>query len=71
MVTGLANLPRGKGISQLGTSLIYIAEATTGQVFAYALPFNSSLNAAGKPQRSSFIRVAGGSFRTAFVRDEE
>ncbi len=71
MVTGIADLPRGRGNTQLGTSLIYIAEATTGQVNAYALPFNSSLNAAGKPQRASFIHIAGGSFRTAFVRDQE
>ncbi len=70
MVTGLADLPRGRG-AQLGNSLIYIAEATTGQVNAYALPFNTSLNAAGKQQRASFIHVAGGSFRTTFVRDQE
>jgi len=71
MVTGVADLPRGRGNSQLGDSLIYIAEATTGQVNAYALPFSTSLNAAGKPQRASFIHVAGGSFRTTFVRDQE
>jgi len=71
MVTGLADLPRGRGNSQLGNSLIYIAEATTGQVNAYALPFSTSLNAAGKQQRASFIHVAGGSFRTTFVRDQE
>lgn len=71
MVTGLANLPRGKNNTQIGSSLIYIAEATTGQVNAYALPFSSNLNAAGKSQRASFIHVAGGSFRTTFVRDQE
>lgn len=71
MVTGLADLPRGKGNSQLGQSLIYIAEATSGQVFAYALPFNSSLNAKGAPQKGTFIMVDGGPFRTAFVRGQE
>ncbi len=71
MVTGQANLPRGSGNIQLGNSLIYIAEATTGQVNAYALPFNANLNAAGKSQRASFIHMAGGSFRTTFVRDQE
>lgn len=70
MVTGQADLPRGRGATQIGSSLIYIAEASSGQVFAYALPFNSSTNAAGKAQRGGFLRLAGGSFRTTFVRDE-
>jgi len=70
MVTGTADLPRGRGASQLGRSLIYVAEATSGQVVAYALPYNSTLNAAGAPQTGQFLRVASGSFRDAFVRDE-
>ena len=71
MVTGLVDLPRGRGTTQLGSSLIYIAEATSGQVFSYALPWNSSLYAAGKPQTGGFINMGGGSIRTTFVRDEE
>ena len=70
MVTGLAALPRGRGPAQLGRSLVYIAEVTSGQVFAYALPYSGSMNAAGKPQIGSFILVDGGEFRTAFVRDQ-
>jgi hypothetical protein len=50
--------------------LIYVAEASSGQVAAYALPFNSTLNAAGAPQVGTFIRVAHGSFRDVYVRDE-
>ncbi|MEQ8212080.1 MAG: hypothetical protein RH917_19935 [Lacipirellulaceae bacterium] len=71
MVTGLADLPGGRGNARLGSSLIYIAEATSGQVFAYALPFNSSMNAKGAPQKGQFVLVDGGPFRTAFVRGEE
>jgi hypothetical protein len=70
MVTGAADLPQGRAGTQIGKSLIYIAEATTGQVAAYVLPFNSTLHASGAPQRGSFVRVASGSFRSAFVRDE-
>ena len=70
MVTGVADLPRGRASTQIGTSLIYVAEASSGQVCAYALPFNSSLNAAGKPQRGGLELIASGSFRTTFVRDE-
>ena len=50
MVTGMADLPRGSGPTQIGKALIYVAEATSGQVAAYVLPFNSTLNAAGAPQ---------------------
>lgn len=70
MVTGLADIPRGRAATEIGQSLIYIAEATGGEVSAYALPWNPSLNAKGAPQRGGFIRLAGGSFRTTFVRDE-
>lgn len=69
MVTGQADIPRGRGPTQIGNSLIYIAEATSGQVYAYALPYSSTLNAAGKPQSGNFYRVGGGYFRDAFVRD--
>ncbi|RIK73094.1 MAG: hypothetical protein DCC67_18345 [Planctomycetota bacterium] len=69
MVTGLAGLPRGAGPTQIGKSLIYVAEASSGQVAAYALPYNSTLQAGGAPQRGGFIKVAQGSFRDAFVRD--
>ncbi|MCC6492111.1 MAG: hypothetical protein IT424_03715 [Pirellulales bacterium] len=69
MVTGLASIPRGSGPTQIGKSLIYVAEASSGQVAAYALPYNSTLQAGGAPQRGGFIKVAQGSFRTVFVRD--
>lgn len=70
MVTGQADLPRGRGATQISKSLVYVAEATSGQVFAYVLPFDSTLNAAGKAQVGTFIRVGGGSFRDVFVRDQ-
>jgi hypothetical protein len=70
MVTGAGDLPQGRAGTQIGKSLIYIAEATTGQVAAYVLPYNSTLHASGAPQSGTFIKVASGSFRSAFVRDE-
>jgi hypothetical protein len=70
MVTGAADIPQGRAGAQIGKSLIYIAEATTGQVAAYVLPYNSTLLASGAPQTGTFQKVASGSFRSAFVRDE-
>jgi hypothetical protein len=70
MVTGLADLPRGRGATQIGRSIIYVAEATSGRVAAYTIPYNSTLLAAGAPQTGTFLRIAQGSFRDAFVRDQ-
>ncbi len=70
MVTGLADLPRGRGATQISKSLIYVAEATSGQVCAYVLPINSTLNASGKSQTGNLIKIGGGSFRDAFIRDQ-
>ena len=71
MVTGEVGLPRMRKGPQLGSALVYVAEASSGQVFAYALPWSSAMTAAGKPYSGSLLRVAGGSFRTTFIRDEE
>ena len=70
MVTGLGQLPRARTGVQFGASLIYIAEASSGEVHAYALPFDTTLNAKGAIQKAGLIHVAGGSFRTTFVRDQ-
>ena len=70
MVTGLANIPRGRAGFQLGMSSIYIAEANSAQLVAYLLPWNSSLHAAGKPQQGEFVPVGKLQLRTAFVRDQ-
>ncbi len=70
MVTGLADLPRGRGATQISKSLVYVAEASSGQVCAYAVPINTTLNASGKNQTGTFIKIAGGSFRDAFIRDQ-
>jgi hypothetical protein len=69
MVTGMADLPRGRASTQIGTSLVYVAEASSGVVCAYAVPFNSSLNSAGKPQSGTLELIASGPFRKTVVRD--
>jgi hypothetical protein len=70
LVTGLADLPRGRGATQIGRSLVYVAEATSGRIAAYAVPYNSTLLNAASPQTGTFIPIARGSFRDAFVRDQ-
>ena len=71
MVTGSANMPRGTAQFQFARSIVYVANASTGQVAAYTIPWNSSLHAAGKPFYGEFRPLDVQQFRTAFVRDEQ
>jgi hypothetical protein len=70
MVTGSANMPRGTSNFQFANSIVYVAEASTGQVAAYTIPWNSTLHAAGKLQYGEFQPLDVKQFRTAFVRDQ-
>src|SRR5690242_4859125 len=70
MVTGSVNMPRGSNSFQYADSIVYVAEASTGQVAAYTIPWNSSLHAAQKVQYGEFVPLDVQQFRTAFVRDE-
>lgn len=70
MVTGSVSMPRGANNYQYAESIVYVAEAGTGQVAAYTIPWNSSLQAAGKRQYGEFQPLDVQQFRTAFVRDE-
>ncbi len=72
MVTGLALGVRSGGGAggQLGESILYVVEATSGQVAAYGLPWSPSLASSGKPQRGTFIPLARTTLRNTFVRDQ-
>jgi hypothetical protein len=70
VVTGFADMPRGRANFQYAKSIVYVAEANTGQVAAYTIPWNSALQAAGKPYLGEFQPLDKREFRTVFVRDE-
>ncbi|MCI0493125.1 MAG: hypothetical protein L0Z07_09325 [Planctomycetes bacterium] len=69
LVTGQADMPRGRSDYQFAQSIVYVAEATTGQVATYTIPWNSAFQAAGKTQYGEFQPLDVAQFRTAFVRD--
>jgi len=71
LVTGSADMPRGTAQFQFARSVVYVAEASTGVVAAYTIPWNSSLQAAGRTQYGEFQLLDVKPFRTAFVRDEQ
>ena len=57
IVTGQANMPRGRAPFQYAQSIIYVAEVTTGQVMAYSVPWNSARQAAQQPQQGGFVKL--------------
>ena len=69
MVTGEADMPRGRSGSQFGKSVVYIAEATTGQIACYAIPWNSGKQAQGVAQTGKFLPLDKKQFRTAVIRE--
>jgi hypothetical protein len=71
MVTGLTQIPRGRAGYQYADSSVYIAEASSGQVAAYTIPWNTTFQAAGKPQQAALVPLDRIEMRTAFVRDEQ
>jgi hypothetical protein len=70
MVTGLADFRRGFGNIQPGRSIVYVAEATSGQIAAYAMPWASQLQTAGRPQSGSLVFLDKRKFRNVAIRDE-
>ena len=69
MVTGLADVPRGYGRNIQTRSVVYIAETSSGQVGAYAIPWNQTFQSARKMQTGSFLAIDKLNFQTAPIRD--
>ncbi|MCX7427661.1 MAG: hypothetical protein NTW96_18785 [Planctomycetia bacterium] len=71
MVTGMTDTPRGGGQARLSSSVVYVAEITTGQVAAYAIPWNSAQHSAGQVTNGVLMPMATTRFRTAVVREQK
>ena len=71
MVTGLTQIPRGRSNFQFADSSVYIAEASTGKVAVYTIPWNPGMQAAGKAQSGHLVPLGVIQMRTTFVRDEQ
>ncbi len=69
MVTGMATLRRGGARLQPSLSVVYVAEVTTGNVAAYAIPWSPAVHNANRPIIESLVPVAVTKFRPAAARD--
>ena len=70
MVTGVASFRRGTSGMTPADSLVYVADANTGQFAAYALPWNRNAAARATPQVAEMIVVGKGSARNWELRGQ-
>lgn len=68
MVTGELQVRGPGGPGQYAPTVIYVAEATSGMMAVYALPFNSGALTNSVGQQNEFIKLFAGPFRQAVVR---
>ncbi len=68
MTTGTVE-PWRRGGRNIGSSFIYVAEATSGRFAAYAVPWRRELFVSGRPQQGELVLIQTGSVRTAVVRE--
>ncbi len=70
MVTGVADLRRGRARFRPAAAVVYVAELTTGKVGAYAIPWAPERHNAGAPFYGSFVRLHVTQFRAATIREQ-
>lgn len=70
MVTGIADFQRLPGNPQLGATVIYIAEITSGKLLAYGIPWMHQQANSLQPVEAPFLPLDVGQFRTVPVVDE-
>jgi hypothetical protein len=68
MVTGSIDLQRGSGPFRLGRGVVYISELNTGAVAAYAIPWDATTYAQGRPVDGTFVPLDRIKFRDVEVR---
>lgn len=68
MVTGYAN-QRKRAQSRLSQNVLYVADATTGKIAAYAIPFQGGQRSANAAVAGQLEMLSVTQFRTAQVRE--
>jgi len=68
MVTGVTNMRQLVTAGQLARSVVYVAEATTGQMVAYGVPWLPGRAVAALPYKGTLVPLDRWQFRTTAVR---
>jgi len=67
MVTGQASFVRGAGVNQPGRTVVYIADANSGNMVAYGFQWNQNAQKAGAPQAGTFMKLGQFKVREAIL----
>ena len=70
MVTGQAPMQRGSSAMKPADSLVYVADANTGNFAVYALPWNRQATASNRPQQAPMALIFKGSARNLEIRGQ-
>jgi hypothetical protein len=70
IVTGITNIRQVVAAGQLASTVIYVAEATSGQLMAYGVPWVTGRSSSPVLLREPLVPLARWQFRTAAVRDQ-
>jgi hypothetical protein len=71
MVTGMLDIRQGAARLQPARSLVYVAEANTGVVLGYMLPWLETAHAGNQPFRQQMVLWVADQLATAVVPPEE
>lgn len=69
MVTGGAAFARGGGTARPAASVLYVADAVTGVVVAYNIPWDRAAFASGRSQSGGFVKLDMGQARNIVIRE--
>ena len=71
MVTGLMDIRQGSSRMRPSRSVVYVAEANTGIVMTYLLPWSVQMHTSNQPLRMPMTLWAADQFPTAVIRAQE
>jgi hypothetical protein len=70
IVSGITNIRQVVAAGQLARTVIYVAEATSGQVMAYGVPWVTGRHSSPIPLRETLVPLDRWQFRTTAIRDK-
>jgi hypothetical protein len=71
MTTGQLDLRQGSARMRPGRCVVHVAEANTGIVLTYFLPWSTQMHSSGQPLRMPMTLWAAQQFSTAVIRPQE
>ncbi len=69
IVSGFANIRQNVAAGQLASSVVYVAEVTTGQMVAYGIPWQSGRASGVVPVKAALVPLDRWQFRTTPIRN--